>query len=190
MSGTFGGCAGLRRARFASLVAAVALAAFGFALGGCANAPAPPPETTAETQVQLEEAHRDLERIEANKARTDAYWAKLWGDGVAEIRKRDLQIAAAQLVEKAKAEDRAVTTEEVQALVNATLATREADAAEIAATIEAAKDPNLEVAKERINLALDYVTEITERERRVARLRAQIGLKPVAAPALPKGKTP
>ena len=157
-------------------------------LGGCYT-PAPPPETNVETQVQLEEALRDVERIEANKDRADAYWAKLWSAGVAEIRKRDLQIAAAQLVEKAKAEERTVTPEEVQALVAATLAKSEADAAEIAATIEAAKDPNLEVAKERLRLALDFVTEITDRDKAVSRLRATMGLKaaPAFAPPVKKG---
>lgn len=166
----------------------ILIAAALLTLGGCYT-PAPPPETTAETQVQLEEALRDVERVEASKERSDAYWAKLWGEGVAEIRRQELNASVAALVAKAKAEDRAVTDAEIAALAAAHVAQREADAAEIAATIEAAKDPNIGVAKERIGLALDYVTEMTEREKAVSRIRARMGVKaaPTFAPPVKKG---
>lgn len=142
----------------------------------CTSAPAPPPETTAITQVQLEEAAKDVARIKANKDRTDAYWAKLLGAENGKRLKARLEADTVAAVEAAAAESRPFGPADVQALVDAHLARVEASAKEIAATVEAAKDRNLDVVAERIALALDYVTEITERERAVARYRKMIGL--------------
>lgn len=152
-------------------------------LTSCANAPAPPPETTAVTQVQAEELLADLERIAANKGRVDAQWAQLWGAENAKRIKAAFDVRVQALVAGAEAESRPVTADAISALIADYAATTQAAAAAIEATRQAAADPNLDVAAERARLLLDYVTEISERERAVQRARKALKLAGVPLPA-------
>ncbi len=148
------------------------------ALGGCLTPPAPPAETTAATQAQVEALQADLARIAANSARVNAKWAELWGaDNAARIRD-DLEKKAAAKVAQAAAESRPVTAEEINGIAVDFAATLKAAADAIDATRKAAADPNLDVAAERAALVLDYVAEISARQRALDRARAALKLAP------------
>lgn len=169
-----------------------ALCAFASALGGCnGNAIAPPPQVTAEVQVQLEQALEDVERMRGNDERVNAYWAKLWGAQHAARIKASFEGRAADLVAKAEAEGRPVSPSEITDLIASHADEVAKSEAEISATVEAATEPGFDVAAERLRLALDYITEITERERALKRTRAAFGIRPapafVAPKAAPKG---
>lgn len=188
MTAGFGIGNGARRARRVALACFAAVALCGLAaLGGCnGNAIAPPPAATAEVQAQLEATLEDVERMRGNDQRVNAYWAQLWGAQHAARTKAAFKAKAEALVAKAEIEGRAVTPAEIGDLI-AEHAQAVADSeAEIGATIEAATEPGFDVAAERIRLALDYVSEITERERALKRARAAFGIRPAPAFNAPK----
>lgn len=158
---------------------------------GCAMAP--PERASVITEIEAANLVDDLAAIRAAKATTDAKFAELWGDENGKRIKAAYDAKIAALVATAAAENRPVTPQEISALIDQRDATKAKAAARIGATLAAADDPNFAVAEERARLLLDYVSQITERDREAARLRKAIGLNlkpPTAPPVIPEPEDP
>lgn len=138
-------------------------------IAGCANAPAPPPEATAEVQVDLEAARDAVANAKANLAAQVAFWSQSL---------KDAKTAHVQGIFEAQV--RAESQPTAEAFL-AAVAARDAKLKSLFAEIDAKArelgvDANLAVADEAVGAGLDYVTEISAREKKVAALRKMVGI--------------
>ena len=145
---------------FAALVAIVAAA------GGCTT---PPEAATAEVQALLEVQQDALGRAQRNAARSNETWA----EKVRELAKAGID---KDVERKVRAESQPTADWILSAFADrdARLTRNEQAIAEALAKL---KDENLGVALEVNGAALDYVREVSERQRRFAQIKALIGIK-------------
>lgn len=143
-------------------------------LGGCYT-PAPPPAATAEVAALLDAQAEALARASANSEKTNATWA-------AELAKAK-RIALDDLLERrvrALVESSADTRPDPEAILREIRQRDEvaaANDAELQATLAKLKDANLATAAEIAAVARSYVAEMTERDRRMAQIRALLKIK-------------
>lgn len=138
------------------------------ALAGCATVP---PEATAEAQVALEAQAEALSNARENDASERAFW-------VAQLRDAKKAHVSTLFEARVRAESQP-TADWVLSEVSSRDAKIEALIAEIDAKAAMLKDPNLEVAAELGGASLDFVNELSEREKKIAKLRGllKIGAK-------------
>lgn len=138
------------------------------ALAGCATVP---PEATAEAQVALEAQAEALSNARENAAAALTFWA-------GQLREAKKAHVSTLFEARVRAESQP-TADWVLAEVAARDAKLDAMIAEIDAKAAALRDPNLEVSAELGAAALDYVNEVSEREKKIAKLRGllKIGAK-------------
>lgn len=143
-------------------------------LGGCYT-PAPPPAATAEVAVLLDAQAEALARASANSEKTNATWAAELAkakraslDDLLERRVRALVEAATDTRPDPEAILREIRQRDEVAAAND---------AELKATLEKLRDANLATAAEIAAVARSYVAEMTERDRRMAQVRALLKIK-------------
>jgi hypothetical protein len=138
------------------------------ALAGCATVP---PEATAEAQVALEAQAEALSNARENAAAALDFWA-------GQLREAKRAHVSTLFEARVRAESQP-TADWVLAEVAARDAKLDAMIAEIDAKAAQLRDVNLEVSAELGAAALDYVNEVSEREKKIAKLRGllKIGAK-------------
>lgn len=143
-------------------------------LGGCYT-PAPPPPATAEIAALVEAQTEALRRAAANSEKTNATWAAELAkakraslDDLLERRVRALVEAATDTRPDPEAILREIKQRDEVAAAND---------AELAKTLEKLHDANLATAAEIADAMSLYVAEITERDRRMAQVRALLKIK-------------
>ena len=130
------------------------------ALAGCATVP---PEATAEAQVALEAQAEALSNARENAAAALDFWA-------GQLREAKRAHVSTLFEASVRAESQP-TADWVLAEVAARDAKLDAMIAEIDAKAAHLRDVNLEVSAELGAAALDYVNEVSEREKKIAKLR-------------------
>ena len=155
-------------------LALVFLLCSSLALPACTSAPAPPPESTAEVQFVLEAQREDLLSAKANRDDTTRTWAEEYRAAKVAAITKDFRVLAAKLR----------TPDEFLKLVG------QRDEALAALDVEIARardkllgDTTLDTALEANGMALDYVVEQSERDRKLAQLRRLSGFAAASRPA-------
>lgn len=131
-----------------------------FIAAGCAVVP---PEATAETQVALEAQSTAIENIRTNSLAALDFWA-------GQLREAKRAHVATLFEARVRAESQP-TADWFLAEVATRDARLDAMIAEIDAKAKQLRDANIDVAAELGRAAIDYVAEVSEREKKVAKLR-------------------